>query len=136
MAIPKSQREEGKLKVVTASRELAAHTIRICSNEKVFPKHYRWCITSKIVDTAIDICSNIDKANAIYVSDKNDYPLRKSYQNQALADTYSLLTLVDIAYVTFGIESSKIEYWTRLITSVQKMIRSWKKSDSDRYSKM
>lgn len=136
MPVPKSLREEGELRVVTEARGLAAHSIRICSNENTFPKRYRWCITSKIIDTAIDICSNIDKANAVYVSDTNDYALRKGFQNKAIVNTYSLLTLINIAYTTFDIENSKIMYWTKMVTTVQKLLRSWKKSDSDRYNKI
>ena len=50
MSVVKSKQTEGKLLVVTKARELAAYTIKICSNEKNFPKRYRWCITAKIVD--------------------------------------------------------------------------------------
>ena len=52
MSVVKSKRGEGQLLVLSKANELATYTIKICSNEKNFPKHYRWCITSKIVDAA------------------------------------------------------------------------------------
>lgn len=133
MSVVKSKRGEGQLIAITKSNELATHTIRICSNEKVFPKHYRWCITNKIVDAAIDINNYANMANSVYVSDSSDYTLRKNYQTKALAATYSLLSMMDIAYRTFGIESGKIEHWTGLVIEVQNLLRKWRKSDADRY---
>ena len=49
MSVPKSLRSEGKLRVITKANELAAYTIKICSNENCFPKRYRWCLTSKML---------------------------------------------------------------------------------------
>ena len=42
MSVVKSKRGIGKMLVVTRANELAVYTIRICSNEKNFPKRYRW----------------------------------------------------------------------------------------------
>lgn len=108
MSVPKSKRSESKLSVLTKANDLASHTIKICSNEKVFPKHYRWCITNKIVDAVIDINNYANMANAVFVTDSGDYLIRKQYQTKALATTYSLLSMMDIAYRTFGMESSYI----------------------------
>lgn len=136
MAVVKSKRSEGHLTVLVKANELAMHTIKVCSNEKNFPKHYRWCITSKIVEAALDINNNITMANAVYVSDKNDYDLRKKFQNKAIASSYALLSMMDIAYRTFGIKSDSIEYWTELVIEVQNYLRNWKKSDAERYKEI
>ena len=48
-------------------------------------------------------------------------------------NNYALLSMMDIAYRTFGIESKKIEYWTGLVIEVQNYLRNWKKSDAERY---
>lgn len=133
MSVLKSKRGESKLAVITKACDLATHTVKICSNEKVFPKRYRWCITSKIVDTALDIHANAIKANSVYVSVQEDYALRRQFQNRALSQTYSLLSLMDIAYNTFNIESGKIEYWTGLVLETQALIRKWRNSDAERY---
>lgn len=136
MAVVKSKRSEGHLTVLVKANELAMHTIKVCSNEKNFPKHYRWCITSRIVEAALDINNNITMANAVYVSDKNDYDLRKKFQNKAIASSYALLSMMDIAYRTFSIKSDSIEYWTGLVIEVQNYLRNWKKSDAERYKEI
>lgn len=136
MSVVKSKRGEGHLLVLTKANELATYTIKICSNEKNFPKHYRWCITSKIVDAAIDICNNANMANSVFVKDSSDYTIRKQYQTRALASTYSLLSMMDISYRVFGIESSRMEYWVKITTEVQNMLRNWCKADMERYKNM
>lgn len=110
MSVVKSKRTESDLEVVTKSIALSSYTIHICSNEKNFPKRYRWCLTSKIVEHTIDICNNINKANSVFVSSYRDFQTRRQYQNIALASTYALLTMMDIAYSTFSIEDDRIEH--------------------------
>ena len=128
MSVVKSKRGEGQLAIITKANELATYTIKICSNEKNFPKHYRWCITSKIVDAAIEISNYANMANSVYVKDSNDYALRKQYQTKALASTYALLSMMDIAYRTFGIESRRVEHWAGQMTRAQvnECYKSWK----------
>lgn len=133
MSVVKSKRGEGQLLVLTKANELATYSIKICSNEKSFPKHYRWCITNKIVDAAVEISNFANMANSVYVKDSTDYQLRKQYQTKALASTYALVNMMDISYRVFGIESSRMEFWTNLVMEVQNMLRNWRKSDMDRY---
>ena len=136
MSVVKSMRAESTMTVIVKAGELATHTIKICSNEKYFPKHYRWCITNKIVEAAVDINRYATLANAVYVTDRHDFELRKQYQTQAIATSYSLLSMMDIAYRLFNIESSKIEYWTGLVIDVQNLLRKWRSSDIERFSNL
>ncbi len=96
MSVVKNKRTESALEVVTRARELAAYTIKICSNEKSFPKRYRWCITGKIVDSVIEINNYINKANAIFVKTNEDFKIRRDFQIKAISETYGLLTMMDI----------------------------------------
>lgn len=136
MSVPLSKRGESKLEVITHGNSLAGHTIKICSNEKNFPKRYRWCITGKIVDTAIEIVKNLNIANSIYVSDKGTFEMRKKFQAKALAETYALTTLMQIGHEAFGIDTKKLDYWTGLVIRERELIRAWKKSDEERYKKI
>jgi len=135
LAVPEGKRTESKLAVQTKAVEMANYTITICSNENNFPKRYRWCLTNKIVDTAIEIMNDINTANSIYVSTKNDYELRREFQTKALAYTARLLGLMELAYVRFNIEDKRIRYWTQLVVDTRELIKKWKKSDSNRYKK-
>lgn len=133
MSVVSSKRGMGRLTVFTKANDLAAFTIRICSNEKNFPKHYRWCVTAKIVDAALDINNYITMANSVFVQSENDVALRHQFQQKAIASSYALLSMIDIAYRTFGIDSAKIDHWTGMILELQNLLRNWKKSDKDRY---
>lgn len=136
MSVVKSKRGKSELEIINKSRELASYTLKICSNEKSFPKRYRWCITSNIVDDALNIYSDIRKSNAIFVKFKVDYDERRKCQNTALGTIDSMLGNMDIAYATFNIEDKRFEYWVGLVMDVQKLLRSWMKSDLERYKEI
>ena len=63
MSVPEGKRTESKLEVQTKARELAKYTTEICSNEKVFPKRDRWCITNRIVNVVLTIMEEVDTAH-------------------------------------------------------------------------
>ena len=133
MSVVKSKRGESDLDVVTKSIKLAVYTIKICSNEKNFPKRYRWCITNKIVDDAVDICGYIRKANEIFVKLKVDYDVRRKNQEEARGTIDSLLGKMDIAYGLFGMSDDRIDHWTSLVIEVKRLLGNWIKSDYARY---
>ena len=133
MSVPKTQRGEGQLVVITKAEELAEYTVKICKNEKHFPKAFRWCFTHKIVDEAVSIYCLIREANSIYVYNQDDFALRRSKQIEALALTDSLLGLIDLAKRVYDLEGSRVEHWANLIKDVRNPLRQWRKSDEQRY---
>lgn len=134
MSVPKPRRGESKLEVLVKATALASYTVRICSNEKRFPKRYRWCLTNKIVDAAIDIDRYAVLANSIFLTnDQKLFETRREYQTKALSTTYSLLSLINIAYDTYHIDGKSIDYWVGLVVDVQNLIRKWRKSDEKRF---
>lgn len=136
MTVPKYKRTKPKLEVVTKAIALASYTIQICSNEKNFPKRYRWCLTGKIVEHTVDICNYTNKANSVYVTSERDFQTRRQFQNMALAASYALLTMMDIAYNTFNIDDDRIEHWVGLVIEAQELLRKWRKSDSDKHKNL
>jgi len=134
MSVPFSKRGQNDLEVLTKIDALAQYTIKICSNEKHFPKRYRWCITTKIVENVIDIMNYTNEANTVLVTQSSDYELRRRYQKMAISKTASLLGMIQVAYKTFSIESKRIEYWVHLIIDVRRLLRAWTSSDETRYS--
>ena len=75
MSVVKSKRGESELQVVTKSIALASYTIHICSNEKNFPKRYRWCLTGKIVEHTIEICNKERLGIKQYIRYMDDFIL-------------------------------------------------------------
>jgi hypothetical protein len=131
MSVVESKREEGKLRAAAKAKELAVYTIRICSNEKNFPKRHRWCLTNEIVRAALQINCCIEKANSVRYKNatEGELEIRRKYQTIAIAETYSLTNLISIAKILYGLNGDKVEYWTRLVKSVRTLARSWKNSE-------
>ena len=136
MTVVKSKRGQSDLEIINKSRELAVYTIRICGNEKNFPKRHRWSITNKIVSNAVDIYGNIRKANEIFVKIKPDYYTRRKYQNEARATIDELLGYMDIAYDLFGINDKRIDHWTGLVIDIKSLLLKWMKSDYERFKNL
>lgn len=133
MSVPKHKRRKGTFDVITNAEALVKYTLEITSNEKNFPKRYRWCLTSKIVDASVSMFSDLVRANTIRVVTKEDKILRRNYQVRALSEIGNLLGLMQIAYDVFNVDPDRAEYWTRLIINEQTAIREWRDSDRERY---
>ena len=76
MSVPEGKRTKSKFEVIVKARNIVVHTIKITSNEKVFPKRYRWSFTGKLVDETVDMYKNLFFANSIRVVTKEDKILR------------------------------------------------------------
>lgn len=131
MSVVESKREDGELRALTKARELAVYTIRICCNENNFPKRYRWCITNKVVETALLINLYIEKANSVRLKNATEVEIetRRKYQTIAIAETYAMTNLISISRDLFGLKGDKVEHWTRLVKSVRNLARAWKNSE-------
>lgn len=119
MSVPKSKRGTSKLEVITKANELATHTIHICSNESCFPKRYRWCITAKIVDAAVEISRLINMANSVYVNPESEHwkahvgnessKKRKSPGRRARRNCHNLIICMDQYYKNLWRESKCLD---------------------------
>lgn len=129
MSVPQSKRSEGQLAVVTQANKLLVYTMRICSNEKSFPKRYRWCVTNRIVETTADITDKIIHANAIYIKDDDSAIERRNVlQKEALELTYVLLNQIQLAYDIFSIAHDRVEFWTKEVMELQRLLRGWNRA--------
>ena len=134
MSVVAGKRGEGDLKVITVSGNLCDYTLQITSNEKHFPKRYRWNITNRILQITFDIDDHIIYANSVYVRPEDGSLLRRqTHQLEALELTNVLLRNVDRAYRRLGIDSGRIEFWTGQIKELQRLLRGWYRKDKERY---
>lgn len=134
MSVVAGKRGEGDLKVITVSGDLCDYTLQITSNEKHFPKRYRWNITNRILQITFDIDDHIIYANSVYVREGDGSLLRRqTHQLEALELTNVLLRNIDRAYRRLGIDSDRIEFWTGQIKELQRLIRGWYRKDKERY---
>ena len=133
MSVPVNQRKQGKLEVCLKAHDLCVYTLQITKNEKVFVKDYQAQLTDKIVQCAMDIHLNIWMANNCRVACAEDYALRRRFQNLALSNCVSLLSLIDLAQSIFHLSGKRVTYWSQKVIDVRTLVRSWKASDAQRY---
>lgn len=58
---------------------------------------------------------------------------RFNLQSESIEASYQLEALANLAYMMFGLEESRIEFWTTLINESRNKLRSWRKSDKERF---
>lgn len=137
MSVNKSQRTEGKLLVNELARDLAAYTIQITSNPKVFLPKYQTALTDEIVKCAISIHKHAWTANNVMVrgqSGREHYTLRRQNQELAIVECNNLLSLIDIAKPLFHLSGKRCQYWGKKTIEVRNKIRGWIESDAKRYA--
>ena len=134
MSLPASKRSQGEMVVITKARLLREYTIKTCTNEKHFPKRYRWCITKNIIDNCNQVTDLILAANEVKVEHLSDKLRRLERQKTALELTAVLLDNINVAYDVFHFKIKTLDEWTRRITDIQNLLRAWIRSDSTRYT--
>lgn len=133
MSVRANERNQGELTVIVKAKEMAAHTLHITSNEKVFPKRYRLSLTNKIVDKAFEIYTLLYEANEIYPHNAGELEMRQNKQRQAMAYCRSMMAMIDIAKEAFNISTDKVAYWARMIFEVRTLAAAWFRKDADRF---
>ena len=136
----KKNTEQNDLIVLRLAKELALHSIGLCSNENHFPKRYRWCLTSKIVDSALNVVSNIRMGNSVKVEAVEDYIARKTLQDSAYGYLMTMHDLIDICKMDnsekFNICGKSLDHWLDLIDNVENLLQKWMRNDYKRYSQV
>ena len=132
MSVLSRLRSESELTVILKARELTVYTMTVCSNEKRFPKRYRWCLTGKLIDEAHELLRKLTFANSMMVDEPAESQRRRLMQAEAMAHSFCLLTEINLAFEFFGLPEREVRYWTGLIMEVQRLLKTWQKSDAAR----
>lgn len=133
MSVRANERNQGELTVIVKAKEMAAHTLSLTNNEKVFPKRYRLTLTNKIVDKAFEVYTLLYEANEIYPHNGRELEMRQNKQRQAMAYCRSMMAMIDIAKETFNLSADKVAYWAKMIFEVRSLAAAWARKDADRF---
>ena len=131
----KSDRTEGKDDILEAAKEMAGYTLRITSNEKNFPKRYRLTVINKIQEKAFYIYDCLITAQEIYPNTKIEFERRLLYQKEARAACRSLMSMVEIAADTFGVDAGRFEHWTKMVSDLRSHTTGWIMADKARFKR-
>lgn len=123
MAVIKAKRREGRYSVYVKAKQLCVYTMTICKNESSFPRRNRWILTQRLVDEASKIlsCVRMGLLDTHPLMTKNPLKYREFYE-EAFLSAETLLTLIDVSYNIFNLDSKRVEYWTSLVVDVEKSI--------------
>lgn len=127
------ERTEGDYDILQKAKEVAGYVLRITQNEKFFPKRYRFSVTNKMQEKAMDIVEKLVEAYEIYPNSQKEFDERISRMKVARAEIRSLLTLTEVAAETFGIRASAFEHLTRLLVDLKTHLTAWIRSDLKRF---
>ncbi len=137
MSVRVGDRQKSKLQVLYKARVLKRYTLAILKNEKYFPKSTRWLYASPIQTEIRSACSCIKRANATFVTDSVtrdiEYRYRASQQIEAYAHLEALVDLIEDVYLANYISGRQAEHWTKLIMELEQLLKSWERSDKDKY---
>ena len=134
MSVPADARSEGKLLVAEKAKGLAAYTLQITKNPKVFDPAQNDGFIDEIRRLAIDIFSQIWAANNIYVKSDEDFTLRQKLQKAVRADCNRLLPLIEIAGKVFHLKAKRLKYWGEWVIEVRNRVQAWDETDRKRYA--
>lgn len=121
MSVPENERTECKLEACVKALDLAAYTLQITKNKKIFVEEYQNALTDEIIATAIDIYTSIRSANDSFLEKINSSDIL-TLQINAIAKCNKLLGLIDIAKPLFHLESRRVYYWGNKIITVRELI--------------
>lgn len=134
MSVPADKRTESKLKVIMLAKDLAAYTLKITSNSKVFLPEYNDNLTKHIVEAALNIYLDAWNANDIKVDgSRKRADERLQLQENSIRSCKDLLSLISLAKSVFHLRSKREEYWCRKTIEVRDKLRKWHESDIERY---
>ena len=119
------------------AKKLNEYTFTKCKSDKVFSKSQRWVLPNRMMDTTLDIYSNIRVANSISLKDgagENDpgFRQRRRYQETALHRICAFYGMLEIAANVYNVPFNNIEHWTELTSAVEDKLLRWMESDLDR----
>jgi hypothetical protein len=111
---------------------LNVHTIKICSNPKVFDEKYQKFI-DKTIDCATDIFMSANTANNIRVTDEESKRTRLGLEHKAIIYCNNLLSYINIAQRLFHLRGRKVNYWVGMTLETRTLLGKWYKADKQRY---
>ena len=133
--VQKDKRRDGRLRLSVLARNHAKYVIQITKNEKIFDPKYNQEVTADLVRQAKDINRYLWAANNVVVNSKEDYAMRRHYQELAALTCNTLLADMEIAQKVFHLKSKRMRYWTEQIVEIRNRTRAWIESDTKRYEK-
>lgn len=125
-------RSESPFDVRDNARKLEVKIIRLCMNEKYFPKRYRFILTTNIIEDAHKMVDYIEAANIIPLTEEFS-KRRRLYQKEALIRIENLFRKIILAEdLGFTIPEATLTELGEALNKEESLIKNWMESDRSR----
>ena len=119
-----------ELQVIVKAKDLAEHTFRITSNCNRYPKKYRFSLVDKMQNKSLNIYETLFEANRLNLTLNRNQ--RELLQTKAINYCDELLFYIELSMKLEVINTTSVEYWTKMVTDIKYMILAWRKKDKER----
>lgn len=133
MSVIKSKRGESAVEFLHTARELRIFTIQKCVR---FPARYGPYVAEPMVKTAVSIHENVERANRIYPSTREQADLRLDYLTVAKWSVESLVSQISVAGELLDLSEETMQHWMELVDRETRLIAGIIKKDRERYKKL
>ena len=125
-------RSESPFAVRDDARKLEVKIIKLCMNEKYFPKRYRFILTTAIIEDAHKLADYIEAANKTDLT--AEFARRRlSYQKEALIRIEFIFRKLILAQeLGFAIPEGVLLELGEMLQKEERSIKNWIESDKTR----
>lgn len=125
-------RSESPFAVRDDARKIEVRIIKLCMNEKYFPKRYRFILTTSIIEDVHKLVDYIEAANRTDLTPEF-IKRRITYQKEALTRIDFLLRKLILAEeLGFTIPEGTLTEIGEMLLKEEKLIKNWIESDKVR----
>ena len=125
------KRKQSELSVITKAKDLCSYILTVTEKS---PKRFRFTLTSKLQNYALNIIENLYRANEVFLIKDNPrtQERRRDYQRQAMTECRLLAYMAQLAMEQGAILPKQYEQITKKIYDVQNLLGAWMRSDDRR----
>ncbi len=130
--------KKSELSVITKAKELCSYILTVTEKS---PKRFRFTLTGKLQNYAINVIEMLIKANEIYVYESNRLvnmrlvEERIHLQREAMTNLKLLSYMTQVAMEQQCILPKQYEQITRKVYDCQNLLGAWMKSDANRFQR-
>ncbi len=124
--------EKNEPTIITKAKDLCRYVLTVTEKS---PKRFRFTLTGRMQNLALDIIEQAYRANEIYMAGpdrENAKRLRLDYQHSALTSVKLLGYMALLAREQGAILPKQYEQITKLVHDVQNLLGAWINSDRKR----
>lgn len=123
---------KSELAVITKAKDLCSYVMTVTEKS---PKRFRFTLTSRLQNYALDVIENLFMANETFVAagDPRAAAMRLSYQRKAMSTLKLLSYVSELAMRQGCILPKQYELIARQIYDAENMLGAWMNSDRRRF---